>query len=186
MAVFTDNGILKECECENGCEKCENTGTVRTDQKKWRVELDIGTARRLAKDLDWDIWDQDNLNVLFRSEEIETQINILWVIIEDQAEARGIDETAFAKRLGGNADMEAHKALVEAVQDFFQGRGAVELASAVEKQEEMVTKAHRKAQEKISEKADGLDAQIDARMNQAIDDALEGGSMSGGSQESSE
>lgn len=186
MAVFTDNGIIKPCDCDGGCEKCEYTETVRADQKKWRVELDIGTARRLSKDIEWDIWNQDNLNVLFKAEEIETQINILWVIIEEQAQTRNIDEAEFAKRLGGEADVAAHNALVEAIRDFFQGRGAVELARAVEKQEEMVQKAHRKAETKITEKADGLDAQIDARMNQAINDALEDGQTSGESQESSE
>lgn len=166
---FTDNGVLRPCpDCDGAdkkCQTCGGDGLAQQGNYSWTLDLNIGHARKLKTELDWDIWDSKAIDKLYDPQEVELQVDIVWTIIERQVAARNITPEEFAERLGGSADIEAHEALLEAVANFFTGRGAAELARTIQRRSEIMAKAHAKGVTKIDESADGIAARVDALMD---------------------
>jgi hypothetical protein len=63
-------------------------------------------------------------------------VDLLWVICRPLADERGLDETAFAQALGGEALAAAHAALLEALALFFRSLARPEAAEAIRRQRE--------------------------------------------------
>ena len=168
MAIFYDNGIAEKCDQCDGtgrvdkgeCPVCEGMGDVK-NKLKWRVEFTIGVRDRAEKELDWDAFEQDDLALLNEPTETELQVNLLWLCVEEQANLRGITEEQFATRLGGDAIMAGYKALMESLKDFFTGRGAAPLATAIGKWQRAMDRVIEKTNKRMGD-LDLTDAEIDA------------------------
>ena len=179
MATFEDNGVLVNCpECEGSghvdddtCDKCDGMGDIR-QARPWRVEFTIGTAERVESELDFDIFESEDIQRLFQPDETELIVDILWECVSKQANLRDVEPEEFAERLGGNAILDAHSALVESLEGFFMARGAAALASAIGRMSKMMTRANEKASEAIAD-LDLTDAEIDAQIEKAVKDAKE-------------
>ncbi len=171
MAVFTDNGIPQKCgDCDGkGCEACDGFGIV-SNPLKWRVEFTIGSYNRADSELEWNAFDEKALSRLNDPGDIELIIGLLWICIEKQAEIRGVSEDDFAERLGGDAILEAYKALKASLSAFFTARGAAPLAIAMERTQIAIERAMKRAEKKIAD-LDLTDAEVDALMDKAMSEA---------------
>ena len=196
-AIFEDNGILIDCpDCQDlaepdvDCEKCEGVGDLQGKHRRWRVDLNIGIVHRLKTELEWDIQEdaRENLQTLFDPDQIEKQVDILWLCVEAQAERRGVTEEEFANRLGGDAITKAHNALIEEVKNFFRVRGLAPLATAVEKQAAKLEETMERMDAKVAAQVDSMSADLDARLDADWEKAMKdvSGLQSGISQVSSE
>lgn len=88
----------------------------------WSTELDGFIYLRLKRELGVNVFDmfaqKDGLPQLMA--DLEKFINALWIICEEQAVERGVDEIGFAKRLGPKVLEPASKSFIDSVIDFLQ------------------------------------------------------------------
>lgn len=111
---------------------------------EWRVPFTVGHAEDIKELLDIDF-----LDILVGEPPPLTRIStdyrllaqVLFIICEDQAKQREIDQKQFYKLLGGEAFHAAHDALKGALSDFFQSLGRPEVAEMIAKQQEVIDKA---------------------------------------------
>ena len=92
-----------------------------SDDREWTLFIDIPAVKELRKH------DLDVLGMFDGGFEVFEKlvgdpvrlVDTLWVLCTEQVSNRGMDETAFAKALYGDALLRATNALIEAVCDFF-------------------------------------------------------------------
>ena len=95
---------------------------------KWELKLDINTIRRVDIATKFRL-DQavlispdggiDDSGLRQLSCDVLLLVDVLWTMIEPQAERKGVSAEAFAAGLGGDAIGAACEALLEAIIDFF-------------------------------------------------------------------
>lgn len=87
--------------------------------KEWSIEFDLDLCRRLKETIGIDFGDLQGGKAFLRlATDHEAFGAMLWLFCEEQAGAAGIDEIAFAKRIGGDALEGAQSAIVQAVINF--------------------------------------------------------------------
>lgn len=122
--------------------------------RKWSVSIDVPTIKKL-KQYDLDVlgmFDEGFKGFEQLVGDPVRLVDTLWVVCEDEASGRGIDEVAFAKAMVGDAISRAVNALVEGVCDFFPDP----------KRRATIREVFRKATEVEATLLEGAHAQIEA------------------------
>lgn len=104
------------------------------DGRKYRVRVSVLTVRRLRESLAIDLAKlvETKFDLFAKiTGDPETLVNVLWVALEDQARAHGLDEEGFAASLLGDSIFEASRVLCLAVCDFFPDPRARDVARGV-------------------------------------------------------
>ena len=90
-----------------------------TEGREWNLAITIATVRRVRKDLDVDLLNKDMAAVL------ETVVcdpvmlcDVLFLIVEKEAQRLGVNDEAFGEAMGGDALEEGAKAFLGALGDF--------------------------------------------------------------------
>jgi len=147
---------------------------------RWTVEFTVGTAKRAKSLLEADFLappSEDRPSPILR---LDTDawflVDMLFLVCEDQAEGPplNVDADEFAERLSGGPLKDAHDALMEALEHFFQSLGRKPLVEMIRRQREILTQAMAVGARKI--KGATVDRVItremealDRRMDAAID-----------------
>jgi hypothetical protein len=104
------------------------------DGRKYVVRVSVLTMKRLRESLAIDIAKlvEEKFDLFARlTGDPETLVNVLWVTLETQAKAHGLDEDAFAASLLGDCIFEASRVLCLAICDFFPDPRARDVARGV-------------------------------------------------------
>jgi hypothetical protein len=93
--------------------------------REWRVELDVTGLKRVkaATGVDVGLLFEDafrDYRALLR--DIGRFVDVVWVLVADQAAARGVTDEEFGRALGGDALAAAVEAFQGAVADFYPSR----------------------------------------------------------------
>lgn len=91
--------------------------------------------------------------------------DVIFAIVQPQAEAQGVSDTDFGAALGGEAIMAAHTAFYEALVNFTRSLGRSDTAQALTTQQQLVAMGVKQAEEKIS--AIDPEAVIEKALNSA-------------------
>ena len=106
-------------------------------------------------------------------EDTGKQYEVMWHLCEDQAEIKGIAPKAFAKLFTRDHEG-AFAAMTQALTDFFQQTGKIELSSTIEKTCEGLTKLRSTVEKTLGgQKMNSAIDQIVTQADQAMDQALE-------------
>lgn len=134
------------------------------DGRTWRVRVSVDTKRRLKADavaLDLsELVDGKKLIALCErlSTDVEFLVDVLFVVVEDQARDYGLGPREFAAAMLGDPIFEAARVLVAAILDFFPQARARDAARAiVEKAWQVATKTQRLGAAKMQAALDAVD-----------------------------
>lgn len=87
---------------------------------EWTTEINVNTIRRVKEIAAVNLMDALDGHVLHRlSEDPEAMAKTLWAICKPQADAKNVNDAAFAEGLTGEALEQAGSALIEALIRFF-------------------------------------------------------------------
>jgi hypothetical protein len=126
--------------------------------RTWRLNITIGAVRRVK-----DLVGVDLLRVDAPEREGEQPLmtrlsldimllcDVVYAIVQPQAEEQGVSDAEFGESLGGDVVLQMHNAFDEALADFFRGQGKRQTATAIEKQAELVNRAVDLADQRIGE-----------------------------------
>lgn len=121
-----------------------------TLNRTWVISLNIGDVRRIRDgELKIDLLklSEGKPSLLERMGlDIELTIDLVWELVSEQAEERGISMLDFIKGLGGQAAADAHDALYGELIDFFRQLRRPHVAVAVEKQRILLNLAIERAE----------------------------------------
>lgn len=124
--------------------------------RAWQIDLTIGTVMRVrSADPAFDLLDPAKdidgrpLQAVL-STEVEEFWSLLWRIVAPQAEAKGIDATAFGEAMAADCLIEAQIAFFAEWRDFFQSLRRPDAALAVETQAKTMTAAMKLVATRIS------------------------------------
>jgi hypothetical protein len=112
-----------------------------TDSKGqvWELSINVASLRRVKDKLQLDLTRviaQDD-NTLAKLADPETLANVLWVLVEGQAEAKGISPESFAEGLAGESIDSATESLLQELSDFFPRAQRTLIKAALAKTEKM-------------------------------------------------
>lgn len=137
------------------------------DGRRYVVRVSVGTRRKLIAALGIDIAKliDEKFSLLEKiTGDLETMVNVLWVTVEDQARAHGLDEQRFAESLLGDCVFDAGRVLCLAIADFFPDR---DVRAAVREVMKTAWQVNRRATElagaKVRKLLAGLDVETLAR-----------------------
>ena len=135
--------------------------------RKWTISINLGTAKRLRDKLQVDLLQPElgdpPLMTRLGTDEILLG-EVLCELLADQFEANGSDADDILAAFDGQTLLAAQEAFYEDLVDFFRGRGRLDRARAIGKQNEMIAAAILRVDRKIGE--------ID--IEKAIDGAMSG------------
>jgi len=142
--------------------------------RAWQVAITVLDVKRLRENLDIQLTDPESLSALFDSE--ETQYEVLWYLLEKQAEAYGLDAVAFATVYTENFTV-ISEALVESIKLFFRQTGRPELNNLISKILNASTRLRGIVEKNLSsEKFDSVLTKLvedqDQRISKALDEQL--------------
>lgn len=126
--------------------------------REWKLELTIGSVKRVNGALNVNLLDMDTVAdtdgggapVLQRlGLDVIFLCDVIYALVSPQADEQSVSDVEFGESLGGDVIMRAQKALYEELVLFFQGLGRSDLATAIAKQLEIIRLAVRKVDEEI-------------------------------------
>lgn len=101
---------------------------------EWELSVDMSSAMALKREVGVDILDiAEGKDIIVMTTDVATLGATLWLLVAEQAAAKGLDEKQFFKRLDGDALDAATKTLVAECFDFFPPEKRRLLKSAYEK-----------------------------------------------------
>lgn len=123
-----------------------------SEGREWKVEVSIGTAKRIRDLLKVDLLalDQGDPPLAHRlATDVILLCDILYVVVKPQAEALDVSDEVFGASLGGTAIQNAVNALYAELESFFQNLGRLDLRDIIKKQQEIMAIGVGKIQKKI-------------------------------------
>lgn len=142
----------------------------------WTIDFTVGLAKRVKSALKLDLLrplEGDPPPITRLSVEIETLVDVLYLISKDEADRRQVTDLQFAERLSGEALYGATEAFWEAYTDFFLKLRREAESKAIAKQREILQRAYELAGRKLDGPAVGeaIDLQLgdlESRIDQAL------------------
>jgi hypothetical protein len=144
---------------------------------RWEITLPIGTVFRVraASEGRFDLFDPEReadgvklLAIVTEDRHLLTFWELLFLVIEPQAEQRGINGDQFGLLMAAEHLLDARKAFLEEWRDFFQKLQRADMAAALEKTALYQAKARELVAAKVKDLADGLDPKIEAKLQEAV------------------
>jgi hypothetical protein len=90
-----------------------------TNGREWLVTLNVAQVKRVRERLGLNLADLHQGNLLVRLADPVTLVDVLFVLVQPQAEEASVTDEQFASALGGDTLSSASTALLEALCDFF-------------------------------------------------------------------
>lgn len=142
--------------------------------REWIIDLDVGTCREVLKLTGIDLanfHDGKSLQALWSND--EKLVDVLWVLVKDQAGKLDVDEVAFAKRLNGDVLASGLEAIQQAILGFTRPDRRELVRQIMDKTakltDKMVAAAAANVQsDKIDKEADKVIARMTSQMDAAI------------------
>ncbi len=119
-------------------------------RRSWTIALDVGLVKHVKDRLGVDLIDwgpetgegQAAVPTVFRlAADPVLLVDVLWLLCAEQAAEREVDDVAFGRAMAGDAIGDATDALLEATVRFFPSRKRAPLEKAVDRLQELETKA---------------------------------------------
>lgn len=145
--------------------------------RSWTVAITIGSAKRVRDLAGVDLLDLQagDPPLLARlGFDIALVCDVVYAVVQPQAEEREVSDREFGEALGGGAALAAQMALCEDLADFFRGLGRTDQATALEAQGRTVRAAVARASQKIESLEAEAGAAFEARLAEI--DTIRGGS----------
>jgi len=123
--------------------------------REWRLEITIGTVRRVRDLLEVDLLalDQGDPPLLTRLElDLMLLVDVIYACLKPQADEADVTDEQFGEALGGDGVSAAHSAFWAALADFTQSAGQTHMAAAIRKLQALVTRATEEAVRRIDAK----------------------------------
>lgn len=122
-----------------------NTKNADGTERTWMLEVDLPTRKAVlaATGNKVDLFDAFDGKLYQQLADVETRINVLWVMCKDQAGTE-VTEIAFAKSIKGDIVEQSGEALWQAIVDFFPTRQRQILTTAEAKRAELRGQAQTK------------------------------------------
>ncbi len=90
-----------------------------TNGREWLVTLNVAQVKRVRERLGVNLADLQEGNLLVRLSDPVTLVDVLFVLVQPQADENSVTDEQFAAALGGDTLSSASTALLEALCDFF-------------------------------------------------------------------
>lgn len=90
-----------------------------TNGREWLVTLNVAQVKRVRERLGVNLADLQEGNLLVRLADPVTLVDVLFVLVQPQADENSVTDEQFAASLGGDTLSAASTALLEALCDFF-------------------------------------------------------------------
>lgn len=133
---------------------------------EWIVSFNIGNCRRLLELTKLDFANAHDGKAVSEIQANDSKmVQVLWLLIEEQAKAKGIDEDAFWQKLDGNVLEEAQNAIEEAVLGFTRPERRAALKAILDKKREAIDKAMNLAVAKVQ--AVNIDQELEKQLSQS-------------------
>lgn len=133
---------------------------------EWIISFNIGNCRRLLELTKLDFANAHDGKAVSEIQANDSKmVQVLWLLIEEQAKAKGIDEDAFWRNLDGNVLEEAQNAIEEAVLGFTRPERRAALKAILDKKREAIDKAMNLAVAKVQ--AVNIDQELENRLSQS-------------------
>lgn len=101
---------------------------------EWELSVDMQSAMAIKTEAGVDILDiAEGKDLVTLTSDILTLGAVLWLLVSDQAEKRGVDEKGFFRKLDGDAIDAATKTLVAECFDFFPPQKRLLLKTAYDR-----------------------------------------------------
>lgn len=125
-----------------------------TANRPWRLEISVATVKRVKSMLDLDLLDVEK--TLKQIAHPVTLVDLIWVLIESQAQTANVTDLQFAESMGGDSLEQASHALLEALTLFFEGPRRAMLQKALEKAKRVEALAAELADKRLAEFSDDV------------------------------
>lgn len=129
----------------------------------WDLLIDVDAVEQVRSKLNLDLMKIDKPEGKAIFEDQVTFVHVLYVLCEEQAEKRQINERAFAKGFNGDTFDAAVDALIEAIADFFPKHRRMILQKSAEKTREL----QDQASVKVAQALESLDLDKLAKLIQS-------------------
>lgn len=140
---------------------------------EWIIGFNIGNCRRLLELTRLDFANaHDGKAVSEIQADDSKMVQVLWLLVEEQAKLKGIDEDAFWQKLDGNVLEEAQNAIEEAVLGFTRPERRAALKAILDKKREAMAKAMGLAIAKVQ--AVEMDQKIEAAIEKQLSQLTSG------------
>lgn len=135
--------------------------------REWIIDLDVVTCRAIKKSHGVDLanYHDGNAHRVLWSDD-EKLVNVLWDLVEAQAQREGIDAESFGKSLNGDALAAALDAIQAAVVGFTRPDRRELVRQIQAKASQITAKMIAKAAAEIS--SERTDARLDAALDKAV------------------
>lgn len=137
-----------------------------TDVKKrvWEIQITVGTIKRIRDEFDINIYKiADGKLFAILSDDLETLVNIFFLICEDQAKEADVSDIEFGKGFTGDIIAEFTNVFLEELVDFFPPLKRPALKKILAKKAEVESRTG----EKLIKKVDEIDSE------KVVDTAME-------------
>jgi hypothetical protein len=142
-----------------------------TDRKQlaWSIDLDVAAVRRVKSTLGVDLLAvaeaESTLLARLYTDPIFL-VDLLYVLVQEQAQARGISDEDFGAGLGGESIDQAAEALLQAITDFFPRRQREVLQALLAKVDEGMERVVVRIRERVA--TPQLTAAIDREIDRLL------------------
>lgn len=134
--------------------------------QEWLVSLNIGICRKVLAITGLDFANAHDGKAVSEIQAYDGKmVQVLWVLLEDQATKRGIDEDAFAMLLDGNVLEEAQGAIEAAILGFTRPERRAAMQAILDKKREAITKSVNLAVAKVQ--ALDIDKELEKQLSQS-------------------
>ena len=137
-----------------------------TKGREWRLEANLGSYGRVASSTGVKLWDiaTENRESLMQLTDALVLGRVLWTMVEQQAETKGVSPEDFAAAFNGDTLEAAYNALLDEMLFFCPTRQRAMLELAVKK----IRGAEEKAATIASERLEEFEKEIDRAIDQLI------------------
>ena len=92
-----------------------------TDLKKreWSASITFGALKRIRSELGLDLLSDDGKALMTLSDDVEAQVNLLFVLVKDQASELGVSDVQFGEAMSGDVIAQAMDDFTSEYVDFF-------------------------------------------------------------------
>ncbi|MEM1213786.1 MAG: hypothetical protein AAGI68_15970 [Planctomycetota bacterium] len=118
--------------------------------REWSLRLTVGGIKRVKEAMDMDLSEVIESDTLERLQHVLTATEVLWLLIEPEAERHGVTAASFGESLAGDEYAAALEALLEAVVDFSPGPRRAMLRRMLEASKTLQGRAADEVEKRIS------------------------------------
>jgi hypothetical protein len=144
--------------------------------REWTFNITIGVVKAVRKyDVDLLALSEGEPSLISKlSTDVVLLCDVMYMVLKEQLDAKGVSDEQFAASLGGNVILSAADAFFRELSDFFQSLGRHEMVAIVKKNKELMDEGVKRVAARVEaintqETLDKIDIKIDAEMRKKMD-----------------